>query len=147
MQVLKEIRDATGRLGLGPVAFRALQEKEARSLFTTFLNRFTGGKDVRWWWERFATCTSVKFDDQKVFLRLTRVVPDPDEHVWFVVEDAEEPFYPVFEATPAAIQEVIEECFGFEYYLIAKDLSWLLCENHHDYLIGIGEPIERIYTS
>jgi hypothetical protein len=47
----------------------------------------------------------------------------------------------VYDATPAAAQAVIGECYGFEYYLIAKDLSWLLCENHHDTLIGIGEVV------
>jgi hypothetical protein len=72
---------------------------------------------------------------------LTTLTPDPNEHVWFVAEDDQLPFYPVFDATPKAAEQVIGQCFGFEYYLIAKDMTWLLCENHHDYLIGVGDPV------
>ena len=72
---------------------------------------------------------------------LAHVVPDPDQNVWFIAEDDQLPSYPVFDATPEAAGQVIGECFGFEYYLIAKDMTWLLCENHHDYLIAVGEPV------
>jgi hypothetical protein len=58
-----------------------------------------------------------------------------------VAEDDQLPFYPVFDGKPSAAQRVIGECCGFEYYLIAKDLTWLLCENHHDWLIAIGEQV------
>jgi len=69
------------------------------------------------------------------------IVPDPNERVWFIAEESRLPFYPVYEATPNAAQRVIEECYGFEYYLVAKDMTWLLCENHHGWLIGVGELI------
>ena len=59
------------------------------------------------------------------------------------VEDDQLPFYPVYDSTPQAAQAVIGECYAFEYYLIAKDLSWLLCENHHDTLIGVGDEVRR----
>lgn len=73
---------------------------------------------------------------------LTEIVPHPDTAVWFIAEDCDRPTYPVYDAKPAAIKQLLGECFAFEYYLIAKDWSWLLCENHHDTLIGLGEPIK-----
>ncbi len=59
------------------------------------------------------------------------------------MEDDQLPFYPVYEGTPEAIQAVIGECYGFEYYLVAKDLSWLICETHHDDMIAIGTEVEE----
>ena len=87
--------------------------------------------------------TSVTFSDQQGFRRLCSIVPNPEEHVWFVAEDDELASYPVYEATPAAAQQVIGECYGSEYYLISKDLAWLLCENHHDRLIAVGAVVEQ----
>jgi hypothetical protein len=44
-------------------------------------------------------------------------------------------------ASPENAVKIIGECFGFEYYLVAKDKSWLLCENHHNRVIGVGTPV------
>jgi hypothetical protein len=72
------------------------------------------------------------------------VVTDASERVWFVAEDEQLPYFPVHETTPAIAQEVIGECYAFEYYPIAKDLSWLLCENHHDVLMALGDLHDRL---
>ncbi len=142
MSVREEIEAAVGRLALLPEQFADVSEDEARRLFDTFLSHFTGDINARWWWEHFTLPTStVRFADGKAFTRIMDMVPDTKERVWFVAEDDQAPFFPVYEATPAAAQEVIGECYGFEYYLIAKDLTWLLCENHHDTMIGVGEAI------
>lgn len=66
--------------------------------------------------------TSATFSDQQAFTRLCSIVPDPEERVWFVAEDDQLPFYPVYDAPPAAVQRVLGACSGFEYYLISKDL-------------------------
>jgi hypothetical protein len=57
------------------------------------------------------------------------------------------PYFPVYDATPAVVQQIIGECYGFEYYLIAKNLSWLLCENHHDMVIAVGGVRQRLEES
>jgi prophage antirepressor-like protein len=41
-------------------------------------------------------------------------VPDAGEKIWFVAED------------------------------VAKDLGWLLCENHHDLMMGLGGVHDRL---
>ncbi len=73
--------------------------------------------------------------------------PTLEEKIWFVAEDDTLPYYPVYETTPAVAQRLIGQCYGFEYYLAAKDLSWLLCENHHDVVLALGslrEPLHRL---
>lgn len=138
--VKQEIQLAIDRIGLKPNAFRELSDQDAEPIFKLALDHFVGSVDRRWWWEGFIG-ESVSRKAEQGFTRLVEIVPDPNAHVWFIVEENQLPFYPVYEATPIAAQRVIGECYGFEYYLVAKDMTWLLCENHHDWLIGIGEPI------
>jgi len=145
MSIREEIDDARRRLGLPPNQFAEIEDGQARELTAAFLSQFTGGEDVRWWWERFTSpVASVRFADGKGFTRISAMVPNADEKIWFVAEDAVLPYFPVYETTPALAQQIIGECYGFEYYIIAKDLSWLLCENHHDSIIAIGTVRDRL---
>ncbi len=139
-----EIQDAIQRLGLSESDIKLLPDEEGLSVFNAALSHFVASGDRRWWWEDFRfPSTTVRFPDQRAFERIEKIVPNKREKVWFIVEDDQLPFYPVYEATPEAIQAVIGECYGFEYYLVAKDLSWLLCETHHDDLIAIGTEVEE----
>ena len=145
MSVRDEIRAAVASLALRPEQFSEVPEDEARPLFESFLSRFTGGVDRRWWWEHFTLpASTIRFEDGRAFTRLSALVPDAESKVWFVAEDADLAFFPVFDATPAAAQQVIGECYFFEYYLISKDLSWLLCENHHDTMFAVGTAVQRV---
>jgi hypothetical protein len=145
MSIRDEIEDARSRLGLSADQLAEVEETEARALTASFLSHFTGGVDARWWWEHFKVpVATARFSDGKGFTRIWALVPDAQEKVWFVAEDDQLPHFPVYDATPSTAQEVIGECYGFEYYLIAKDLSWLLCENHHDTLIATGAAYARL---
>src|SRR5262245_54150830 len=119
---------------------------EARALFDRALQTFTGGADVRWWWERLpASAVFREFEEHDGFRHLLEVVLDPDQPVLFVIEDDDEPFFPFLEATPRAAQAIIADSFGFEYYLIHPNFSWLVGENHHSQLFAVGSPVaERL---
>jgi hypothetical protein len=117
-----------------------LPSVEAKSVFQRALDHFVGGDDRRWWWEAFSG-RSVSRHVKGGWKLLVTLVPEADERIWFIAEDDQLPFYPVYDATPKAAEQIIGECFAFEYYLVAKDMSWLICENHHDVLIGVGEPV------
>jgi hypothetical protein len=144
-EVINEINIAVKTLSLhGKV--KLLDEKENKRLYNELLAEFVKGADRRWWWESLSKPSDyVSFKDGKAFQRITYIVPDQNEIVWFMVEDDMQPFYPIFETTPQFIAQIIGECFAFEYYIIDKTKEWLLCENHHDSLIGVGkEIIEKI---
>jgi hypothetical protein len=83
------------------------------------------------------------FWERRWFLSPRKLVPDPDELVWFIAEDFVEPEFSAWEATPRDIQAVLGECYSFEYYLIQQQFRWLLCENHHDVLIAVGKEMEE----
>ncbi|WP_461535170.1 DUF6756 family protein [Spongorhabdus nitratireducens] len=139
-QVLKEVEKAISKLGLSNSV--SLLVDEDGFLYKELISHFVEGGDRRWWWEAFLQPSeSLNSSDPKGFERLPELVPDPKEIVWFVVEDHHLAYYPIFEASTEAAVQVIGECFAFEYYLVPKDKSWLLCETHHNQIIGVGKQV------
>ena len=137
----EEIISACATLRLSEDAVRQVHSSEAAKELERIAEQFARGTSQRWWWECFDAATSVTFRDQMGFARITRIVPDERAQLWFVVEDDVDPFL-LFEGSARTSQSIIGECFGFEYYLIPKDLTWLLCENHHGRLIAVGQPVQ-----
>jgi hypothetical protein len=144
-EIAVEAEKAIDALGLRGQVQR-LSEAQERQLYGEFVAEFLDGKDRRWWWEAFTKPTaSISFPDDAGFKHLSGLVPSAAEPCWFMVEDAESSTFPIYEATPELASKIIGECFAFEYYLIAKDKRWLICENHHGRVIGIGsEVVEAI---
>ena len=140
--VTEEINNAIQELSLNESEIHLLSNEDSEPLYFELLNTFVKGGDRRWWWESFSKpAESVHFTNGKGFEIITEIVPNKKELVWFVAEDDQLPTYPIYEATPDAINKIIGECYGFEYYIIPKSKEWLLCENHHNNLIGLGDLI------
>jgi len=141
-EVKTEIENAIQTLGLVSSDIYLLDKQTGEKVFTDCLHHFVKSGDRRWWWEDFRQPSfSFKHFD-KPFEYIKDIVPEQDRHVWLIVEDDDEPFYPVYETKPEVIGKVIAACFAFEYYVVDKDKQWLLCENHHNRLIGIGESLK-----
>ena len=142
--MLTEVLAAIQRQGEMTHAVRLLPNGQV--LFCRALQTFTGGKDVRWWWERLPESAIFRhFPNDDGFEHLLDVVPDENETVLFVIEDDQEPFYPFLEASPKAAHAIIGDSFGFEYYLIHPSFAWLVGENHYSTLFAYGSPIaERL---
>ena len=66
---------------------------------------------------------------------------DQSESYWFIASD-EDGKYWVLEGTGKAIVNVLSETRYFEYYITNKNISWLVCENHHGVMIikGSNQP-------
>ena len=141
-EVKKEISTAIKTLKYTDEQIKLLEFDSGKELYFDLLDRFVKSGDRRWWWEDFKQ-ESFGFDTyERPFEKLTEIIPDLDENVWLMVEDDEEEFYPIFDCKPSIIGQVIGECFGFEYYVIDKNKNWLICENHHDRLIGLGQKLK-----
>ncbi len=56
-------------------------------------------------------------------------------------ENISVPVFPIYETTAEVASTIVGECYCFEYYLIPKDTSWLICENHHNRIIGVGNSV------
>ncbi len=140
-KVVEAVENAIKQLGLSKVAVRVSDEK-AEAIYKSLISTFVTGGDRRWWWEAFKLpSASIEYEDGMGFKRISNFVPDKKEIVWFVVEDDQLPYYPIYEASTENVSSIISECFAFEYYLVPKDKSWLVCENHHNRVIGVGGSV------
>jgi hypothetical protein len=59
------------------------------------------------------------------------VLPAKTGSCWFIPETDSRPL-PVYEIKVNQLESLINDCYGFEYNLVAKDFSWLFMENDHD---------------
>ena len=137
-----EIQNAIKSLNLQQSDIRLLDPLVSRPLYFDLLKSFVRGADRRWWWEDFVNSSESYTAGESIgYLSIPELVPDIMEQVWFMVEECDLDHYPIYETTPAIAALVIGECYGYEYYLIAKDRNWLLCENHHNRFIGLGKSV------
>lgn len=140
-QVAEEIQNAIGLLKLESSVKRVAISKE-ETLYYDLLSHFVDGGDRRWWWEAFKLPSEyITYDEDSGFEKLVELVPDSKEEIWFMVEDDKLPHYPIYEASTENITKIIGECFAYEYYLIPKNKRWLLCETHHNSIVGVGKEV------
>lgn len=142
-KVKDEIQNAIGNLGLSEKDIKLLDEITGERIFNDCLNYFVKSGDRRWWWEDFKQLSFSFRETAKPFELLNNIIPETGRNVWFIVEDVNEPYYPVYDTKPEIIKDIIGECFGFEYYIIDKNKEWLICENHHNKLIGVGDKLRE----
>jgi hypothetical protein len=145
------INEAVKELNLSSEDFDSVNLHKYEEILVSVLNAFTSlgkrGLSYYWWWQHFkATRFSVQSPDAWRHLEeIIEPLASPEETFWFIAEDDEgtkkHGNFWLFEGTTKAIVSVIGEMRAYEYYIVPKKLNWLLCETHHDVLIGVGDPI------
>jgi hypothetical protein len=122
---------------LGPHEY----ESVLKAVTEQFLNVGTKGIDFQWWWENFKGNTA-SFQASNAYKLLPQLLPH-NQTLWFIVEDGSKKngCFWVYEADADAIAQVLAASHRFEYYVASKKRDWLLCENHHEVLIAVGEPM------
>jgi hypothetical protein len=141
--IVDEIEAARRTLNLRDDEFRRLSEVEAKQIYEEAEAHFVRSAGRTWWWEDFRhTPASATFHDQHAYERITQIVPDTKARAYLIPESDAGKWPLVYACTVLAAQRVLGECYAFEYYLVAMDRQWLLCENHHGVLMAIGEPAE-----
>lgn len=141
-EVSKEISIAIKTLNYSEEQIKLLDFGSGKKLYYELLEWFVKSGDRRWWWEDFKQESFDFLEYDKPFEQLIDFIPDLEKNVWLMIEDDQEDFYPIYDCQPLIIGNLIEECFGFEYYVISKSKNWLICENHHNRLIGIGQKLK-----
>jgi len=145
---LKNLRDtinlAIENLHLPDEDFQLVRLTKYEPILQSILEKFTNLKPSqvnKWWWDSFLE-PIYSFSSENIFDALPILV-DEKELVWFVIEDESKKLesYWLYEGKIQAIISVLKELPFMEYYVVSKKLEWILCENHHNYLIGCGESI------
>ena len=136
-----KIAEIASRLGLGDDTFRALNEQDANVILQHTQDEFlTQPPRANWWWEVFREPqSSIQFQDQRGYERLGQLISSHKEKHWFIASRMSG--FLVYEGTIDAIQTIIGECHPIEYYVVSKSYEWLLCENHHNFLIAVGSSM------
>jgi hypothetical protein len=139
-----EICSAAERLALPPSRFRILPDDEASGVWRGVEAKFVGEPCGGWWWScfRLEPAAARHIGEASHGYRfITEVVPPDSAALWLIAGDCRDRSFVVCEGAVEDICDVIGECFGFEYYLAPKGLDWLLCENHHDVLMAVGDAV------
>lgn len=97
--------------------------------------------NITWYWEFLKSSYSLQFINNDAYEQLHKLIDESEKVIFMVEEQNIKPKFWVYEGKIKAIQKVIEESTGFEYYIFSKKLDWLLCENHHGFLIGSGDSM------
>jgi hypothetical protein len=121
-----------------PYRFKAILERIVAERTNLSKDAISG----LWWWEALKQPVTYTLPPEPISF-IQKLLP-PDEPIWFVAEETGNKTignFWLYEGTPSAACAVLRECPSFEYYLVEKKMRWLICENHHGYVIASGDPI------
>jgi hypothetical protein len=141
-EIRDEVSNVINALKYTKDQINLLDFKQGELIFKDCLSYFVANGDRRWWWEDFKNESFDFIDFAIPYDQILRIIPDMAKKVWFMIEDIQDPYYPIYDCYPLVIPKILEQCVGFEYYIIDKNKEWLICENHHNRLIGIGEILK-----
>ncbi|MEO0414580.1 MAG: DUF6756 family protein [Verrucomicrobiota bacterium] len=102
-----------------------------------------GSRDLKsiWLWLSFRDPIITVQPDNP--MRWLRDCLDPSMEYWFIATE-EDGKYWIASATGAAVIKVIEEMYGFEYYVVDREMGWMLCENHHGVFIRSNQATSTL---
>jgi hypothetical protein len=127
------VDEALLNLSLPPSDVRELAREEAQIIVDRAKERFVSGNPRAWWLSLklpHETAAAADFDDFN-FLELWW--PSTEGACYFIPENESKELR-VFEASLKGVKAVLGECSFFEYYLIGKNIDWLIAENDHSAL-------------
>ncbi len=139
----KEIEELFINLKLTNEVFRQVDPEKAKKVIDQIKDRFVGNITKGWWWEHFKfRGERIRFINSDGYKALSSLVPVTETLLWLIADGPGSERI-VYEGTINAFIEIIKEAaYLQEYYIVPQDEGWLICYNHHDYLITLGEPVE-----
>lgn len=111
------------------ILIRKLPMEEAISVQREVISRYVKTSSPSTWWWNLARPIDEHYDRNSV--KLASVIPIKSGACW-LIPDTEAQWLPVYEIDAGQVEKIIDDCPGFEYYVVAKDFSWFLVETHHD---------------
>jgi len=98
-------------------------------------------------WKGFwHSCISAPSSNWQIALPISKIAPSKDETVWFLVELTSISYHPIFEGTVEIIETVANQTRLLEYYVISKDLIWVIAKSRHDEIFVNGDVVERNFA-
>lgn len=114
------------------IQIRKLSKEEAESVQREVIARYVKDSAQLAWWMALARPIDEQYDTNAV--KLSGILPSKSGPCWLIPEtDALQ--LPVYEIDAGQVAALIDDCFGFEYYVVAMNFSWFVAETHHDKFI------------
>ncbi len=110
-----------------------LKQKEAEELRALIEDRYASSRGDSPLWERLKESASVHREDG--WLKACEFVGERESVLFF---DKRECAAMWRFSSGDDVLKVLRECPALEIYITRPDASFVLCHNHHDYLIGVG---------
>jgi hypothetical protein len=145
-ETANKVLEAARDLGLGSDEFRQVAPGQWERILKQVFDRFadTYETNVTWLWSHLKNQGAAIQTENG--LKYLGSLVKPETQVWLLFEDWDEKKkqgnYWVFEGTYGAAVGVLNNMHCIEYYIADRKLNWMIMENHHDFLIGTGEPAE-----
>lgn len=146
-----KLLEAALELGLSKGEFRQAKPGKWREILKQILDKFadTYKLDVSQLWSHLK-CPGTSVQTENGLECISSLV-DPGTNVWLLVEDwdrtKKQGNYWVFEGSYGAVIRVLNNMHCVEYYIVDLRLNWMILENHHDILVGVGEVAEIFILS
>ena len=129
--IRKEIIRAAKKLGIEVSEFT---QSESLSIINQIIAKYAGGKKGAFLWENFVE-HRVLSKDPEAWKLLSGIIGKKKTIMFFNPEDE----LSAFKLNNGNdLVAILGETFGFEFYLTDESMDYVLCFNHHDYLIGCG---------
>ena len=144
MDLRSEISIECKKLKIDPARFSPVNiikwRNIERRIAAKFLRNGLADAKYRWWWEHLKSPVSSALVYDPIST-IQKLVPS-NESVFLIVEDDSDKFW-LYDGYIEEFRLVLEELYHFEYYVVSKKMEWLLCQNHHCYLIASGNQMAK----
>lgn len=126
-----------------------LSDAESEKILDSVLDIFVYDKSRRWWWESFKHIIVRKeIEDGEGYKHLSTYAPSVTENCWLIAEDDDSKEFLVFRIDFYLIPFVLADSPFFEYYIVDRDMSIIICENHHNEIfVGTNSKLSAVNHS
>lgn len=134
LNINNEIIRASISLG---ISFSEVSQEKTKLIIGQIINKYCNSKKYKFLWEGFIE--KAEINDNDAWRLVKKIVGNEETLMFFNPEDEKSAF--IF-LNGEDIEAVLSETFGFEFYLTNKAMDYVICFNHHNFLIGCGRAIE-----
>lgn len=128
--IYEEIITAVNTLKINVVE---ISENQSEEIIKKIIKKYTTEKENRYLWEEIVDYFSVNNKD--AWRWVNEFIGKSEAIMFFNNSDERKSF--IFQNGDDLVS-VLSETYGFEFYITNKDLTYLICFNHHDILIASG---------
>lgn len=142
-QFSEDLLTAAAELGFGEPAFRRADSDERQRVLAAVRDAFPGSLFPWLITDGPEPCseTGFMFPEDRGYLWLTRIIPQPSQPIWFIPENWGSDGAIVFRTSAETVQQILGECHHFEYCLVPETCEWLVGEHHSGVTFALGEPV------